>query len=280
MSAIAKCYYRLGATRLGFHAARAALVAVRKIGMLRKFHTALDALNLPRPAARELMRMWQRVHWSSGDGMMPPQELLAVYALACGAIPEGDLVELGSWKGLTTCYLAAACRARRNGLVHAVDTFAGTREFGSRYASIANYSGSTRAAFCRQIGRAGVAAHVCIRPGLTTEMAATYDGGPIAFLLIDADHSYDGVKADFETWAPLVAPGGTIVFHDYSMKDGGVRAYVQAEIAGRPGYRQHPAALPENLFVTLKEPVQSHQTSVRPNCEGPDEAPIISPVEH
>jgi len=34
------------------------------------------------------------------------------------------------------------------------------------------------------------------------------------FLLIDGDHSYEGVSADFKNYAPLVKTGGLIAFHD------------------------------------------------------------------
>ena len=37
---------------------------------------------------------------------------------------------------------------------------------------------------------------------------------PLDFLFIDGDHTYDGVRQDFETFAPLVRPGGLIGFHD------------------------------------------------------------------
>lgn len=40
------------------------------------------------------------------------------------------------------------------------------------------------------------------------------DGRQIDFLFIDGDHSYDGVKADFEEYAPLVRSGGVVAFHD------------------------------------------------------------------
>jgi predicted O-methyltransferase YrrM len=33
-------------------------------------------------------------------------------------------------------------------------------------------------------------------------------------LFIDGDHSYEGVKLDFEMYSPLVRPGGVIGFHD------------------------------------------------------------------
>jgi cephalosporin hydroxylase len=34
------------------------------------------------------------------------------------------------------------------------------------------------------------------------------------FLYIDGDHSYDGVRRDFELYSPLVRPGGIVAFHD------------------------------------------------------------------
>jgi predicted O-methyltransferase YrrM len=36
----------------------------------------------------------------------------------------------------------------------------------------------------------------------------------IDFLFIDGDHTYDGVKQDFETYSPRVKGGGLIVLHD------------------------------------------------------------------
>ena len=39
-------------------------------------------------------------------------------------------------------------------------------------------------------------------------------GRPIDFLFVDGDHSYAGVRRDFEDYAPLVAPGGQVCLHD------------------------------------------------------------------
>lgn len=36
----------------------------------------------------------------------------------------------------------------------------------------------------------------------------------VDFLLIDGDHTYQGAKADFNRWGPLVKEAGTLVFHD------------------------------------------------------------------
>lgn len=39
-------------------------------------------------------------------------------------------------------------------------------------------------------------------------------GGRIDFLFIDADHSENGAKRDYEKYSPFVRKGGVIVFHD------------------------------------------------------------------
>ncbi len=40
------------------------------------------------------------------------------------------------------------------------------------------------------------------------------DGEPLDYLFIDADHTYGGVRRDFEMYAPLVRSGGIVAFHD------------------------------------------------------------------
>jgi predicted O-methyltransferase YrrM len=39
-------------------------------------------------------------------------------------------------------------------------------------------------------------------------------GGKVDFLFIDGNHTYEGVKADFQNYSPLVSKGGLVVFHD------------------------------------------------------------------
>jgi predicted O-methyltransferase YrrM len=39
-------------------------------------------------------------------------------------------------------------------------------------------------------------------------------GKKLDFLFIDGDHTYKGVKMDFEMYSPLVRKGGIIAFHD------------------------------------------------------------------
>jgi predicted O-methyltransferase YrrM len=56
----------------------------------------------------------------------------------------------------------------------------------------------------------------------TRDAVARAAGGPIDFLLIDGDHRYEGVRADFDMYAPLVGPGGLIAVHDIVPGDAAV----------------------------------------------------------
>ena len=47
----------------------------------------------------------------------------------------------------------------------------------------------------------------------STEYAALSHA--VDFLIIDADHTYEGVKRDVEAWWPKVKTGGYVYFHDY-----------------------------------------------------------------
>ncbi len=220
--------------------------------MLRSPCLAIDALELEHDAAAELMRLWQRMHWSSADGMMPPEQLLAVYRSAGRVDVKGNVVELGCCTGLTTCYLAAACRMRRHGRVFAVDTFAGTREGGERYDAVHRYGGSTLPAFRENIRRAGLNEWVTAVIGDTAESVKHYPGGPIRALLIDADHSYEGVRRNFDAWSTYVAPGGVVIFHDYRMPEAGVARFVDEELAHNRSFELSPGEITPNVFVATR----------------------------
>ena len=49
----------------------------------------------------------------------------------------------------------------------------------------------------------------------------------IAFVFVDADHSYGSVRADIAAWLPLVRPGGIISGHDLNVEFPGVRQAVE-----------------------------------------------------
>lgn len=51
-------------------------------------------------------------------------------------------------------------------------------------------------------------------PETVEQVKSILGNEPVDFLYIDADHSYEGVKKDFENYHPFVRSGGIIGFHD------------------------------------------------------------------
>lgn len=64
-------------------------------------------------------------------------------------------------------------------------------------------------------------------------MSAIYGdtwNGDIHILFVDADHSYEAVKADIKAWSPHVVRGGLMIFHDYAPTEHNLNLF--PEIAG------------------------------------------------
>jgi predicted O-methyltransferase YrrM len=77
---------------------------------------------------------------------------------------------------------------------------------------------------------------------LANRVRAILAGRPIDVLFIDGDHSYEGVKADFENYSPLVRPGGLIAFHD-------IVPTAQEEVTVSYFWKEISARLPSIEFI-------------------------------
>jgi hypothetical protein len=119
---------------------------------------------------------------------------------------SGEIIEVGSWEGRSTCVLANAVWPLN---VHAVDTWAGSPS------EISEFLASRRdvfADFQRNVvtyTRGNVFPH---RMG----WREFFDGytDRVKFCFIDAEHTYDEVKDNIETVLPLMVPGGVICGDD------------------------------------------------------------------
>jgi cephalosporin hydroxylase len=67
-------------------------------------------------------------------------------------------------------------------------------------------------------------------PEMVARLREQLDGRQLDFLFIDGDHSYDGVKRDFELYAPLVRAGGLIALHDINPDSGDPAGPISGEV--------------------------------------------------
>jgi predicted O-methyltransferase YrrM len=74
-------------------------------------------------------------------------------------------------------------------------------------------------------------------------------------LVIDGDHSYAGVKADFENYLGMMRPGGFIIFDDFNSEDWpDVQRYVDNEVKGREDLAFIGAEWRTAIFQVAKRP--------------------------
>jgi len=170
-------------------------------------------------------------------GFMPADEGDALYdaAIAAGrALPGLPFVEIGSYCGRSTIWLAAAARAAGT-VLFAVDHHRGSEENQPGWewhdptvvdARIGRMD--TLPTFRATVHDAGLEDHVVAVVG-RSPVVARFWGRPAAFVFIDGGHGVEPARADFAGWTPHVAPGGTLAIHD---------VFPDPADGGRPPYEE------------------------------------------
>ncbi|MBI2985722.1 MAG: class I SAM-dependent methyltransferase [Deltaproteobacteria bacterium] len=144
-------------------------------------------------------------------GMLTRHEGEYLYRLAQLDPGKGVIVEIGSWKGKSTIWLALGSTSVGGEEVYAVDPHKPLADEG--------YMEDTEAEFRKNINAAAVDSRV-VPMVMTSEEAAKGWSKPIRLLWIDGDHRYEQVKRDFLLWEPHVVEGGIIAMHDTIRKKG------------------------------------------------------------
>lgn len=158
------------------------------------------------------------------DGWLGKREGPYLYSLAKAVSSLGVIVEIGSWKGKSTIWLAQGAQAGQGGEVYAIDPHVGGPDQEQKgYRNV-----HTEEEFKNNIRLAGVE-HLVVPLVMTSREAVQGWNRPIGLLWVDGDHSYENVKFDLYNWEPYVVVGGVIAFHD-TFSWNGVRKFVDEEV--------------------------------------------------
>jgi hypothetical protein len=163
------------------------------------------------------------VAYQSIEGWFDFDDIYELALRRCGSKPA-RLVEVGAYKGRSTCYLAE--RIRETGLdvrFDVVDTFAGNEDVGH---------GDLWPEFAANLERAGLLSNLTVHRRSSVGAAATFKDQSLDFVFVDATHSFEAVSEDLAAWWPKLRPGALIAGHDYT-NSFGVRAAVDAFAAAR-----------------------------------------------
>ncbi len=178
-----------------------------------------------------------REHAIAAKGFMPVAEgdALHVAALAAAAaVPAAPLVEVGSYCGRSTIWLAAAAR-QAGTVVFAVDHHRGSEENQPGWewhdpSVVDDRVGKmdTLPTFRAAVHDAGLEDYVIAVVG-PSAVVARYWATAAAMVFIDGGHGVEPAQADYVGWTPHVAIGGTLAVHD---------VFPDPADGGRPPYEQ------------------------------------------
>ena len=141
---------------------------------------------------------------------MTPRERLLLYKLGRLQDPGCVLLEVGSYLGASSCFLAAAARDLGGGArVHCVDTWENQGMTEGPRDTWEEFRHNTER-YARQI---------VTHRGPSVDIARTFKK-PVDLLFLDGDHSYEGCRADVEAWLPHLASGGLLLMHDFGWAEG------------------------------------------------------------
>jgi predicted O-methyltransferase YrrM len=147
-------------------------------------------------------------------GMITPEAGKFLFSLCYMQDLEGDVVEIGSWQGRSSTFLARAVKESGNGNFYAIDHFGGNVGKEEFYAINGSLS-SLKDNFNDNLSRFGLIDTVNLLDMVNTEACEKIKGRKIRFLFIDGDHTKDGVKKDIELFFPQLKKGSIVVFDDY-----------------------------------------------------------------
>jgi predicted O-methyltransferase YrrM len=164
----------------------------------------------------------------AAKGFMPPGEGLALHDAALEAAAAGPLLEIGSYCGKSALYLGAAARERGT-VLYSIDHHRGSEEIQPGWehhdpelVDPATGRMDSFPFFRATIAAAGLDGTVIALVGDSPTIARLWRL-PLGLVFVDGAHSEDLVRADYDGWAPHVARGGLLAFHDVfaDERDGG-----------------------------------------------------------
>lgn len=184
-------------------------------------------------------------------GLITRREIEFLVLLGACPTAEGEILEIGSYMGRSTIALSKAAALAGDGKVVAVDPMGRTASEDEREDGHPPW----REAFEANLEAAGVAGRVEFHQSFSGEVAPSWDR-KLRLLWIDGLHTYEGVKADFDGFAPHLADGAIIAMHDVlHLSPGPIRVFAEdvllsdrfgaAGLCGAIGwaqYRADPAA--------------------------------------
>lgn len=167
------------------------------------------------------------------DGLISREVGEALHNFAACVPADQSIVEIGSYLGKSTAYLATGAALDDGAHVYAVDAWS-IEVSAWRSAVLGRLPSPEYDMFLAQLDKAGVRDRVTPIRSLSTLAAELFPDvgdrdGSVGLLYIDGDHHKDAAMADLRAWRRYLASDALIIFDDYATtQNPGVKAAVEA----------------------------------------------------
>lgn len=145
--------------------------------------------------------------YENTEGMLSFEESMLLYSLA-KEVRTGCIIEIGSYRGGSSVFLGRGSLDGAQPPVYAIDPH---KNFVGVLGGV--FGPKDRTSFFKAMLNNGCSEIVSLI-NLSSELFSSQWKEPVSLLWIDGDHSYSGVKRDFDCWMPHLTDAALIAFDD------------------------------------------------------------------
>ena len=187
-------------------------------------------------------------HFNSVKGFIDHNEGICLYNYALNSSKKGPILEIGSYCGKSTIYIATAAK-KYSGCVYSVDHHTGSEEnqVGWEYHDIELFDEETGRInsfpeFMRNLRKANLLDTV-VPIVSDSSLVSRYWKIPLSMVFIDGGHTMEAAFNDFNNWKDKIIKGGILAIHD---------VFANPDDGGRPPFEIYRKALSEENFKEVE----------------------------
>ncbi len=136
------------------------------------------------------------------------EEKLKLFNLAINSRKGSVIVEVGSYLGASSNFLAKAAKIRSSKL-HCIDTWQNHEMSEGIRDTFEEFKKNT----------ISLSKYIEIHKGFSAEIAKKFDQ-EIDMIFFDGGHSYETINSDWNNWSPKLKKNAIVVFHDTGWAEG------------------------------------------------------------
>ncbi len=135
-------------------------------------------------------------------------EKIKIFGLASSLNSGSVIVEIGSYLGASSCYIASGAKSS-NSILHCIDTWQNHEMSEGIRDTFEEFKKNT----------ISLSKYIEIHKGFSAEIAKKFDQ-EIDMIFFDGGHSYETINSDWNNWSPKLKKNAIVVFHDTGWAEG------------------------------------------------------------